>query len=182
MIGAVNTIVQSVQEAGISIKKKKMTLLGAGGAAKAVTVQAALDGAEEIVVYKRNNQTFAQVKETFEQLSYRTSCKIKVRDFADTHQLRKDLKESCLLVNATDIGMGKKINQSPLLDISMMHENLAVFDLIYAPRETRLLKEAKKVGAKGYNGLGMLIYQGAIAFELWTKEKMPIHVIEKLFD
>ncbi|MFV5772536.1 shikimate dehydrogenase, partial [Pediococcus acidilactici] len=67
---------QSVQEAGISIKKKKMTLLGAGGAAKAVTVQAALDGAEEIVVYKRNNQTFAQVKETFEQLSYRTSCKI----------------------------------------------------------------------------------------------------------
>ena len=57
-----------------------------------------------------------------------------------------------------------------------------MFDLIYAPRETRLLKEAKKVGAKGYNGLGMLIYQGAIAFELWTKEKMPIHVIEKLFD
>jgi len=199
LIGAVNTIVhekgrligyntdgagfmQSVQEAGISVKKKKVTLLGAGGAAKAVTVQAALDGAKEIVVYKRNNQTFAQVKETFEQLSYRTSCKIKVRDFADTHQLRKDLKESCLLVNATDIGMGKKINQSPLLDISMMHEDLAVFDLIYAPRETRLLKEAKKVGAKGYNGLGMLIYQGAIAFELWTKEKMPIHVIEKLFD
>ena len=84
-----------------------MTLLGAGGAAKAVTVQAALDGAEEIVVYKRNNQTFAQVKETFEQLSYRT-CKIKVRDFADTHQLRKDLKESCLLVNATDIGWERK--------------------------------------------------------------------------
>ena len=133
-------------------KKKKVTLLGAGGAAKAVTVQAALDGAKEIVVYKRNNQTFAQVKETFEQLSYRTSCEIKVRDFADTYQLRKDLKESCLLVNATDIGMGKKIDQSPLLDINMMHEKLAVFDLIYAPRETRLLKEAKKVGAKSKQG------------------------------
>ena len=68
------------------------------------------------------------------------------------------------------------------IDPQLLHPKIAVFDLIYSPRETRFLKEAKAQGCLTRNGLGMLLYQGAIAFELWTGQTMPIEKIQPLLD
>ncbi|WP_165006865.1 MULTISPECIES: shikimate dehydrogenase [unclassified Enterococcus] len=199
LIGAVNTVVNKenkligyntdgmgfmrfLKEKGFTIERQKVVLLGAGGAAKAIAVQAALDGAAKITVYKRKNETFAAAKAFFASIQRQTKCEIVVYDYADEDKMAASIDESDLLVNATDIGMGKKTGQSPLPASVPLNENLVVVDLIYSPRETRLLAEAKQAGAVAYNGLGMLVYQGAIAFELWTQEEMPIALIQRLFE
>ena len=196
LIGAVNTIVhqeqrligyntdgmgfvRSVNETGHPIKNQKIVVLGAGGAAKAIVVQMALEGAQEITIYKRLNATFLPLKEYFVKVSEKTGCPIRLPDYADESQLALDLSQANLLINATDIGMGSKKDQLPIADVKLLHSQLAVFDLIYSPSETRLIQEAKKMGIKAYNGLGMLIHQGAIAFELWTHREMPVQNIRE---
>ncbi|HHJ5065877.1 TPA: shikimate dehydrogenase [Enterococcus hirae] len=196
LIGAVNTIVhqeqrligyntdgmgfvRSVNETGHPIKNQKIVVLGAGGAAKAIVVQMALEGAQEITIYKRLNATFLPLKEYFAKVSEKTGCPIRLHDYADESQLALDLSQANLLINATDIGMGSKKDQLPIADVKLLHSQLAVFDLIYSPSETRLIQEAKKMGVKAYNGLGMLIHQGAIAFELWTHREMPVQNIRE---
>lgn len=196
LIGAVNTIVhheqrligyntdgmgfvRSVNETGHPIKNQKIVVLGAGGAAKAIVVQMALEGAQEITIYKRLNATFLPLKEYFAKVSEKTGCPIRLHDYADESQLALDLSQANLLINATDIGMGSKKDQLPIADVKLLHSQLAVFDLIYSPSETRLIQEAKKMGVKAYNGLGMLIHQGAIAFELWTHQEMPVQNIRE---
>ena len=196
LIGAVNTIVQqeqrligyntdgmgfvrSVNETGHPIKNQKIVVLGAGGAAKAIVVQMALEGAQEITIYKRLNATFLPLNEYFAKVSEKTGCPIRLHDYADESQLALDLSQGNLLINATDIGMGSKKDQLPIADVKLLHSQLAVFDLIYSPSETRLIQEAKKMGIKAYNGLGMLIHQGAIAFELWTHREMPVQNIRE---
>lgn len=196
LIGAVNTIVhqeqrligyntdgmgfvRSVNEKGHPIKNQKIVVLGAGGAAKAIVVQMALEGAQEITIYKRLNATFLPLKEYFAKVSEKTGCPIRLHDYADESQLALDLSQANLLINATDIGMGSKKDQLPIADVKLLHSQLAVFDLIYSPSETRLIQEAKKMGIKAYNGLGMLIHQGAIAFELWTHREMPVQNIRE---
>ena len=196
LIGAVNTIVhqeqrligyntdgmgfvRSVNETGHPIKNQKIVVLGAGGAAKAIVVQMALEGAQEITIYKRLNATFLPLKEYFVKVSEKTGCPIRLHDYADESQLALDLSQANLLINATDIGMGSKKDQLPIADVKLLHSQLAVFDLIYSPSETRLIQEAQKMGIKAYNGLGMLIHQGAIAFELWTHREMPVQNIRE---
>ncbi|MEE1498334.1 MAG: shikimate dehydrogenase [Enterococcus hirae] len=196
LIGAVNTIVhqeqrligyntdgmgfvRSVNETGHPIKNQKIVVLGAGGAAKAIVVQMALEVAQEITIYKRLNATFLPLKEYFVKVSEKTGCPIRLHDYADESQLALDLSQANLLINATDIGMGSKKDQLPIADVKLLHSQLAVFDLIYSPSETRLIQEAKKMGIKAYNGLGMLIHQGAIAFELWTHREMPVQNIRE---
>lgn len=196
LIGAVNTIVhqeqrligyntdgmgfvRSVNETGHPIKNQKIVVLGAGGAAKAIVVQMALEGAQEITIYKRLNATFLPLKEYFAKVSEKTGCPIRLHDYADESQLALDLSQANLLINATDIGMGSKKDQLPIADVKLLHSQLAVFDLIYSPSETRLIQETKKMGIKAYNGLGMLIHQGAIAFELWTHREMPVQNIRE---
>ena len=196
LIGAVNTIVhqeqrligyntdgmgfvRSVNETGHPIKNQKIVVLGAGGAAKAIVVQMALEGAQEITIYKRLNATFLPLKEYFVKVSEKTGCPIRLHDYADESQLALDLSQANLLINAPDIGMGSKKDQLPIADVKLLHSQLAVFDLIYSPSETRLIQEAKKMGIKAYNGLGMLIHQGAIAFELWTHREMPVQNIRE---
>ncbi|HCU81953.1 MAG TPA: shikimate dehydrogenase [Enterococcus sp.] len=196
LIGAVNTIVhqeqrligyntdgmgfvRSVNETGHPIKNQKIVVLGAGGAAKAIVVQMALEGAQEITIYKRLNATFLPLKEYFAKVSEKTGCPIRLHDYADESQLALDLSQANLLINATDIGMGSKKDQLPIADVKLLHSQLAVFDLIYSPSETRLIQESKKMGIKAYNGLGMLIHQGAIAFELWTHREMPVQNVRE---
>ena len=171
--------VRSVNETGHPIKNQKIVVLGAGGAAKAIVVQMALEGAQEITIYKRLNATFLPLKEYFAKVSEKTGCPIRLHDYADESQLALDLSQANLLINATDIGMGSKKDQLPIADVKLLHSQLAVFDLIYSPSETRLIQEAKKMGIKAYNGLGMLIHQGAIAFELWTHREMAVQNIRE---
>jgi shikimate dehydrogenase len=88
-----------------------------------------------------------------------------------------DIRSKDLLVNATPIGL-KESDPCPVTP-EMLHKNLFCYDLIYNPGETKLLALAKKIGAKTSNGLGMLLYQGALSFEQFTGKKAPIDVMRR---
>ena len=174
IIGAVNTVVnedgrlvghntdgigymQSIKDAGYDIIGKKMTLLGAGGAATAILVQAALDGLKEISVFVRPTSRFYdRLVHTVEELTEITDCRIRICDFSDADLLKKELADSAILTNGTS-------------------------DIIYNPRETKLLTMAKNQGNPFFNGSYMLLYQGAEAFRLWTGKEMPVEKIKKEF-
>lgn len=199
IIGAVNTVVndngvltgcntdgigymQSVSEAGHNIIGEKITVLGAGGASTSIFVQAALDGVREISVFSRPGKFFERAKNIFSKLSKHTSCKLCIYDYSDPEVLRRELKDSRLLVNGTSVGMAPKTDDCPINDASMLHPDLIVSDVIYNPRKTRLLETAEQVGCSTFNGLDMLLYQGAEAFWLWTGKRMPIEAVrEKCF-
>lgn len=198
IIGAVNTVVNdngvltghntdgvgymmAVKDAGHDIIGKKMTLLGAGGAATAVLVQAALDGLSEISVFSIRDQFFGRAEKTVAQLNERTACKVKLYDFEDESILRHEIGESAILTNGTSVGMAPNTDRSIITDTTMFHKDLIVSDVIYNPRETKLLKLAKETGCPTFNGLYMLLYQGAEAFKIWTAQDMPVEIIKKKY-
>ena len=199
LIGAVNTVVnnngiltghntdgigymQSVKDAGFDILGKKMTLLGAGGAATAILVQAALDGVSEISVFLRKTSRFYERAEiTAKALMEETNCKIKLCDFNDPELLRHELADSAILVNGTSIGMAPDVDACPIPSADLLPDGIIVSDIIYNPKETKLLTMAREKGLPYFNGTYMLLYQGAEAFRLWTGCEMPVELIKKSF-
>lgn len=196
--GAVNTVVndngyltgyttdgigfmRAVQEEGVDIIGKKMTILGAGGAASAIMVQAAFDGVAEITVFNRRSEFYKRAEQIMEKLQKVTECKLRIYDYSDEEIMRRELSESTILVNATSVGMAPNTEKSLISDVSMLHKELFVYDTIYNPRETKLMKDAKASGCKVANGLNMLLYQGAEAFRLWTGEEMPVKMIKEKY-
>ena len=193
--GAVNTVVndngilighttdgtgymRAVQDAGHDIIGKKMTLLGAGGAATAIFVQAALDGVSEISIFNNRSKNFERAKNMIDKLTERTSCKIRLYDYQDQSVLKREISDSAILINGTSVGMAPDTEHSIITDSTMFHKDLIVSDIIYNPRETLLMKLAKEAGCQTFNGLYMLLYQGAEAFKLWTGQDMPIDKIK----
>ena len=172
---------RSVSNAGHDIIGKKMTLLGAGGAATAICVQAALDGVASIDVFKRKNSSFAQMATFCKKVSGETGCIIRLFDLADMIQLSKSISESVILTNATNVGMAPDTEGCPLPNASMLHPGLIVSDIIYNPRETTLLAQAKQTGCQILNGLYMLLFQGAASFTCWTGQDMPVELIRKKY-
>lgn len=198
IIGAVNTVVnengtfvghttdgigymKAVQDAGHNIIGKKMTLLGAGGAATSVLVQAALDGVSEISVFSIRDAFFSRAEATIAKLNEQTACKVQLFPLDDVAVLRREIATSAILTNGTSVGMAPKIQNSIITDPSMFHPELIVSDVIYNPRETRLLQLAKEAGCATFNGLYMLLYQGAEAFRLWTGQEMPVESIKEKY-
>lgn len=199
IIGAVNTVVndhgiltghitdgtgymRALKADGHNIIGKKMTMLGAGGAATAIFVQAALDGVSEISIFSRRSKFYERAEKIIAELQERTSCKLQLFDYEDESVLRQEISESAILTNGTSVGMAPNTDASIITDISMFHKDLIVSDVIYNPRETRLLRLAKEAGCPAYNGLGMLLYQGAEAFTIWTGKEMPVDIVrEKYF-
>ncbi|MFP3154578.1 shikimate dehydrogenase [Lachnospiraceae bacterium ZAX-1] len=172
---------RSVSEGGFSILGKKMTLLGAGGAAAAICVQAALDGVSAIDLFRRNNHSWDRTLAFCHLVAKETGCNISLYDLADLHQLKASIKESTILTNATSVGMAPHVDESLIPDTSFLYPELIVSDIIYNPRETLLLKQAKSIGCPNFNGLSMLLYQGAEAFRLWTGQDMPTKAIKEKF-
>ena len=199
LIGAVNTVVndngrlighntdgigfmRSLADYGFSPKGKKVTLLGAGGASTAIAAQAALDGVEELTIFARPQSRFHdRTLRLVEDINHQTDCKCILEDLADTSTLRATLADSSLLVNGTPVGMAPDTDACLINDTSMFHEDLFVSDIIYNPRETRLLRMAKEAGCRTSNGLFMLLYQGAEAFRLWTGQEMPVEIIKERY-
>lgn len=200
MIGAVNTVLnengklkgyntdgigymKAVKDAGHNIIGKKMTLLGAGGAATAVCVQAALDGVAEIDVFSIRDQFFDRAVKLIDTINRETKCKVNLYDFEDESILKKSIEDSAILTNGTSVGMAPNTENSIIKDKSFFHEDLIVSDVIYNPRETKLLRMAKECNCSTFNGLYMLLYQGAEAFKIWTGKEMPVEIIkEKYFN
>jgi shikimate dehydrogenase len=153
---------------------KKAAILGAGGAARAVTYALANSAAAEIAVFDmdrlKTKNVVSMIKEIFPNFQI----------FGVDNIEQLNLKNKDLLVNATPIGM--KESDPCLVSEVMLHKNLFVYDLIYNPPETKLLSLAKKSGAKTSNGLGMLLYQGALSFEHFTGKPAPVEVMKKALE
>ena len=152
-----------------------MVVLGAGGAATAIQVQCALDGAESISIFNPKDPFFARAESTAEKLSKETpDCKVSVFDLEDEAKLKEEVANADILVNATLAGMKPHEDLSPITDKSVFRSDLIVCDVVYNPEETKLLREAKEAGcAKTIGGKGMLLWQGAGAFKLYTGLDMP---------
>lgn len=197
MCGAVNTVVndngvltghitdgtgymRSIKEAGVDIIGKKMTLVGAGGAATAIAIQAALDGVAEISIFNIKDDFFAKAENTVKTINEKTACKAKLFDLADLDALKAEIATSALFTNATGMGMKPLEGQTYIPDASFLRPELIVSDVVYSPAETALLKMAREVGCKTINGIGMMIYQGAAGFKMWTGEEMPVDHVKQV--
>lgn len=198
IIGAVNTVVQengiltgyntdgkgymtAVKDAGYNIIGKKMTLLGTGGAAASIITQAALDGVPEIDIIARRGDSWNAVEKVVNQVNGRTSCRVQMYELQDEVQMKKSIGESGILVNASSVGMSPHEDGCLVPDVSFLHPELIVSDVIYEPRKTKLLQMAESIGCPTCNGMYMLLYQGVYAFELWTGFKMPVGLVKEKY-
>ena len=198
MIGAVNTVVnrdgkligyntdgigyvESIREKGIEVRGREITLLGAGGAAGAAAVQMALEGAARLHIANRRSGSWKAAGELVDRINRETQCEADLTDLEDTQALSEKIGSSSLLTNATSVGMAPDTETSPVKDLSVLHSGLAVSDVIYNPRETKLMRDARERGCRAYNGMYMLLHQGAAAFRLWTGKEMPVAQIRKAY-
>ena len=173
-------LTRSLQNQGVSYAGKRVTLLGAGGAATAIAAQLAVDGAAEIAIFQRKSPTFERALSFANRVNAHTSCRASVIDMADRDALKTSVAESSVLINATNVGMGT--DPSSLVPEDFLVPGLFVYDIIYEPAETPLLRAARERGLSASNGKDMLLYQGAASFHCWTGQEMPTdYVRQKVF-
>ena len=192
LIGAVNTVVNregtligyNTDGKGFfkslpsfKISKKRLVLLGAGGAAKAILAQAILDGVSQISVFVRSS-SMEKTRPYLEKIQNATGFRVDLFALEDVQDLQDSITQADLLVNATSVGMDG--SSQPIPTSIVLPEKLMVADVIYQPFETPFLKWARNQGNQSINGLGMLLYQAAEAFELWTGKEMPTDQIWEL--
>ena len=199
LCGAVNTIVNengkltghitdgigymaSLKDNGIDVIGKKMTIAGAGGAATAIEIQAALDGVKEMSIFNIKDKFWENAEKTIEKIRSNTDCVVNLYDLDDKDKLKEEIADSYLFAQATGVGMKPLEGQSVIPDTSFLRPDLIVTDTVYAPRQTKLLEQAEEAGCKCMNGLGMMLFQGDAAFHLWTGKHMPLEQMKKVLD
>ena len=172
--------VKNLELNGVPVKDKKVVVLGAGGAATALTVQCALDGAASIAIFNPDDPFLERAKGTAEKLAKEVpDCKVSVYCLDDQDKLREEIANADILANGTLAGM-KPHDDLTLVDKSMFHKDLVVADCVYNPAETRMVKEAKEAGVKlAVGGKGMLLWQGAESYKLYTGLEMPTDEYQK---
>ena len=171
---------ESLKDAGIDIIGKKITVLGAGGAATAIAMQAGLDGVSEISIFNRQDEFWERALENAEKLNKKTGCRAAAYQLEDTEALRREIADSVLLANGTSCGFAEQVGLSPVPDESFLRPDLIVTDAIYVPEQTALLEMAERVGCRTLNGVGMMLYQGAAAFKIWTGREMPVDLVKEV--
>lgn len=199
IIGAVNTIVNedgrltghitdgqgfvdNLRDHGVEIAGKKIIVCGGGGAAAAIQVQCALEGAREISVFNIKDAFFERTLQTAEKIRQeKPECVVNVYDIADNEKMREEIASSDILANATIVGMKPMDQESVVKDVTMFRPGLVVVDAVYNPKETKMLREAKAAGCTCIDGQGMLVWQGAEAFKLYTGQEMPVQEVKELF-
>ena len=201
--GAVNTVVndngvftgyttdgigfmRAAKDAGHDLTGKKMVLLGAGGVASAILVQAALDNVAEIKVFSIRDQFYSRAEKIVSQLNERTCCNVYLNDFSNEALFKEAIADADILVNGTSVGMAPKVDgciikDEMFKDTSIFRPSLVVSDVIYEPQETKLLRLSREAGCQTFNGMYMLLFQGAESFKIWTGHEMPTDVIKELF-
>ena len=189
-IGAVNTIKnegkyligkntdasgakKALLDAGCEITGKKALILGAGGAAKAVSFAISEDLDAVYIVNRTEKRAIKLAKD----LTNKTTIKAVGKNMS-INTLKNLVNDVDILINTTPLGMYPDIEASPISE-EILHKNLFVFDIVYNPLETRLLKEARKIGCKTLGGLDMFVNQGALAFEWWTGKKPNLNLMKE---
>jgi shikimate dehydrogenase len=191
-IGAVNTIVnndgvlrgyntdasgllQSMWTKGIEPRDKNIVIIGAGGASRAVTFILA-DKKARLVILNRI-QELDWAKELASRITQTFRQKIEALEL-NRENLAKVLTKADILLNATNAGMSPNTEETPV-DADLLRPELVVYDIVYNPSKTRLLREAEMINAKTIGGLDMLTWQGALAFQMWTGRKAPVELIKR---
>lgn len=193
-IGAVNTIVRqpdgrylgentdgkgfirSVVEAGLTIPGAKAVVFGAGGAARAIAVELADAGAAAITLV---NRTASRGEELAGLVRERTGVPTTFVEWRGDYPVPSDTQ---VVVNATSIALFPNVNDRVALDASTLRPGMLVCDVIPNPPDTPFLKEARAAGATTLDGLGMLVYQGTIGFEMWTGQPAPADVMRRALE
>ena len=188
LIGAVNTIdfkdlkgyntdgigaIRAIEEVS-PVKGRNVVVAGAGGASRAISFYLAKFGADSMTILNRNAEKAKSLADDVAKSDLIGDVKSDSISEIDTY-----LKDADILVDTTPLGMDPHIDDEPIAKVDSMHENLVVFDAVYNPNETVLLKEAIKAGAKPVYGIKMLLYQGAESFKIWTGRDAPIDVMQK---
>ncbi len=191
-VGSVNTIInkngrlvgsttdgrgalEALRYNSIKLPGKKVVVLGAGGVSRSISWTIAREAKELVIL----NRTLGKAEDLAKELRtiHAVNALIRAAELTDRNA-KQELQNANLLINATSVGMRPQEGLTPL-DPSLLRSDLAVFDLVYEPLETRLLAEARRRGAKIVDGLTMLVLQGAISFETWTGVKAPVEVMIK---
>lgn len=200
LVGAVNTVVnqdgkgylvghvtdgtgamRALQDEGIEVKNQIITMAGTGGAGTAIAIQAALDGVKELRIFNIKDGNYANGEKTVKKINERTNCNASLTDLANESAFKKSIAESSIYIDATGVGMKPLEDQKLITDAEVIRPDLVVFDVVYSPAESQLLKFARENGAKkAISGLGMMLHQGAEAFKLFTGEEMPVEYIRSL--
>jgi len=189
IIGAVNTVrnekgilsgsntdtlgfIDSLKSDGcFDAKGKTCVILGAGGASRALIFGLNYEKAKKISVYdidaEKASDLISEISKYFKN----------VEQLADREALKKEIGKADLLVNATPVGMFPKTDLCPVDESFPIRKGLFVYDLVYNPPETKLVKLARAKGAKAVTGLGMLVRQGAASLEIWTGRKVPVDIM-----
>jgi shikimate dehydrogenase len=186
-IGAVNTIVndsgrlkgyntdasgflRALKEKGIDPSGKKVVILGAGGVSRAISYILGEQGAD-IELFSRS-KTLEYAVKLAASISGNIKNKIRAIELNETN-LKKSLKQADILINATSVGMSPDTERI-LVPQKLLKTEMVVFDVIYNPEKTRLIQDAEEAGAKAVGGLDMLVWQGALSFQLWTGIEAPL--------
>ena len=172
--------VASIEELKIDYKGKKVVVLGVGGAGRAIAVQLAYDGVGELIIKDIDEALMKEVKETINKGIQ--NCKVKL--IGDEEALKEELKDAVLLINATPLGMKGRDNMCAISSAEVLNNTKAfVYDIVYEPRETKLMKYAKEKGLQTINGVNMMLWQGALAYKIWLGEDMPLDYVRgELFE
>ncbi len=190
-IGAVNTIVndngilkgyntdaggflKALLHRGVEPQNRRVVLLGAGGASRAISFALAENGAELVILNRQQEIDWAV--ELAGSISRLSGKEVKAFELNEQN-LRAALEPADLLVNATSVGMSPNTGQTPVAR-KLLKPGLVVFDVVYNPIKTRLLTEAEEAGARTIDGINMLVWQGALAFEMWTGLKPPVEIMK----
>lgn len=184
LIGAVNTIdfksmkgyntdgigaVKAIEEV-TSIKNKNVVVAGAGGASRAISFYIAKYGAESVTILNRNIEKAQSLADDINLIDDVKADSIK--------NIKGHVADADILIDTTPVGMHPNVNDDAIISAEDMHEDLVVFDAVYNPNETVLIKEAIKANAKPVYGIKMLLYQGAESFKIWTGQNPPVDVME----
>ena len=191
-IGAVNTIVnddgvltgyntdatgflQALLERGVEPKEKKVVILGAGGASRAISFILAERDAHLVILNRLLEFDWAE--ELAHLISQVFAKEVKALELNEKN-LEMVLEGADILINATSVGMSPDVDKTPV-PARLLKPGLIVVDIVYNPIQTRLLKEAETTGAQTIGGLDMFVWQGAIAFEKWTGQKAPLDLMRR---
>ena len=191
LIGSVNTIsnkagrlrgdttdgegfIRGLEAAGADVSGKRAVMIGAGGSARAVLYSLVARGASVIVI----NRTAERGEKLAREINELTSPGAVQAAPLSPDSLKEAVGRADLLVNCTSVGMWPNINESPCPE-EFLHPDLLVYDLVYNPPRTELMKAAERVGATAISGLKMLVYQGAASLSIWTGSAPPIDVMEE---
>lgn len=169
--------VRAIQEK-TSVKDKKVTITGSGGASRAIAFQIANSGIDELSILNRNLMNAESLADDLKSNLSSIGIDIGINAY-EIDNLKRELDDSDIFIDTTPLGMYPNVNDNPIAESDMLHEDLLVNDIVYTPMETSLIKEAIKANAEVVYGYKMLLYQGIRSFEIWLNQEAPIDVMEK---